>query len=115
MSNSQILAPNLLITIDKLEINRKEIASLWVEIPIVKSVFKARKISAIKFRDGYGIPIIEYFIVVIRGEKEIGNCPIMSKLVNYLLTKKITPREVFDICIGFRRALMSFLLKQEKY
>ena len=114
MSNLQILAPNLLTVIDKLEINRKKIASFWIEITTVKSVFKARKISAIKFRDGYGIPIIEYFIAVVRGEKEVGNCPIMSKLVNYLLAKEITPREVFDICMGLRRGLILFLFKQEK-
>lgn len=114
MSNPQISAPNLFSIIDELERDRKKIASLWIKIPRVKSVFRARKISDEKFRDGYGIPIIEYFISVVRKEKEIGNCPIMSKLVNYFLEKDITPKEVFDICMGLRRAVVLFLFKQDK-
>ena len=107
------LTPNLFLISKIIEDNRISIGTDWIKVKTVKSVFDARKISTKKFRDGYGIPIIEYFIAVVREEKAIGNCPIMSKLVNYLLSKGITPREVFDICIGFRGTLIIFLLKQE--
>lgn len=35
----------------------------------------------------------------------------MSKLVDFLLNKNITPKDVFDICIGLRRILVSSILK----
>jgi len=114
MSNNEKLTPNLLLISNIIEENSLAIGSEWIKVKTVKSVFNARKISTKKFRDGYGIPIIEYFIAVVREEKELGNCPIMSKLVNYLLSKNITPKEVFDICMGFRRTLIAFLLTQKQ-
>ena len=98
--------PNLERTVDALETSRHEIAAAWVSLPAVQAVFKARKISPEKFRDGYGVPIIEYFIAVVRREREAGDCPVMSRLVYFLLDKQITPQNVFDICMGFRRCLI---------
>ncbi|WP_373002844.1 diguanylate cyclase domain-containing protein [Sulfurimonas sp.] len=109
----QVLAPSLLSIIDSLEENRVKIGSEWIEIPAVKTVFTNYKIGGKKFRDGYGIPIIEYFIAVVRQEKEAGDCPIMSKLVNFLLEKNITPKDVFDICMGLRRTLVSFVFREK--
>jgi diguanylate cyclase (GGDEF)-like protein len=113
MSKPQVLAPHLLNIIDSLETNRVNIGSDWIEIATVKTVFKNYKIGGVKFRDRYGVPIIEYFIAVVREEKEAGNCPIMSKLVNFLLEKNITPKDVFDICMGLRRTLVSFLFREK--
>ena len=113
MPKPQVLAPHLLNIIDSLENNCVNIGSEWIEIPTVKTVFKNHKIGGIKFRDRYGIPVIEYFIAVVREQKEVGNCPIMSKLVNFLLEKNITPKDVFDICMGLRRTLVSFLFKEK--
>lgn len=106
------LAPNLLSVIDTIESNRENIASEWIQISTVKIIFKQYKISPKKFKDGFGIPIIEYFISVVREEKRVGNCPIMTKLVLFLLEKNITPKDVFDICMGLRRTLVAFLFKQ---
>lgn len=113
MQYEQELAPFLSTIVDSLEADRENIASDWVSLSNVKFVFKSHRISVIKFRDAYGIPIIEYFIAVIREEKEVGDCPIMSKLVHYLLDKNITPKDVFDICMGLRRTLISYMYKKD--
>ena len=98
--------PNLERMADALEAARFEIAAAWITLPNVQKVFKTRKIPDTKFRDGYGVPIIEYFIAVVRREREAGDCPVMSKLVYFLLERQITPQDVFDICMGFRRCLI---------
>jgi diguanylate cyclase (GGDEF)-like protein len=103
------LAPNLLAVVDQIEEDRTDIASEWVKVATVVAVFESRHISPKKFQEGYGVPIIEYFISVIRAENEAGDCPVMSQLVNFLLEKEITPKEVFDICMGFRRSLITYL------
>ncbi|MDO8453517.1 MAG: GGDEF domain-containing protein, partial [Sulfurimonas sp.] len=112
MQNIKILAPNLLNIVSNIEFGRDKIVSEWVEVPTVKVVFKSYKISAKKFKDSFGIPILEYFIAVVREEKRIGNCPAMTKLVLFLLEKNITPKDVFDICMGLRRKLISYLLRE---
>jgi diguanylate cyclase (GGDEF)-like protein len=105
--------PDLLSISEIIEYNCVNIVTHWTQVQTVKTVFEAKKISAKKFIDNYGIAILEYFIAVIRKEKELGNCPVMSKLINYMLSKGITPREVFDICMGLRKTLINFILKQD--
>ncbi|MBU1658219.1 diguanylate cyclase [bacterium] len=113
MPHNKTLAPKLFNIIDSIELGRKEIADRWVEIPSVSVVFKLHNISTKKFASGYGVPIIEYFIAVVREEKEVGDCPIMSKFVHFLLEKNITPKNVFDICMGFRRTLVSYMYDEK--
>ncbi len=107
----KMFAPQLLSVVSFLENNRYQIAQEWVLLNTVLSVFKAQNISAKKFQKSYAVPIIEYFISVVREDKEAGNCPIMSKLVAFLLQKEITPKNVFDVCMGLRRTLVSYLFK----
>ncbi len=111
MVDKQIVAPNLLQIIDSIEDGRFKIADGWIEVPSVVSILKNRKISLNKFKDNFGVQIIEYFIGVVREEKMAGNCPVMSKLVNYLLNKAINPKEVFNICMGFRKTLIAYIFK----
>ena len=113
MSEKNTIAPNLLSFVDILEDKRTLIATNWVKNKVVKSVFAKRKISSKKFALSYGVPIIEYFISVVKGAKVAGDCPIMSKFVRYMISKDITPKEVFDICIGFRRSLITFMLSKQ--
>ncbi|WP_373072241.1 diguanylate cyclase domain-containing protein [Sulfurimonas sp.] len=110
--DKQIVAPNLLRIIDSIEEGRFEIAAKWIEVPSVVSVLKNRKISTNKFKDNFGVQIIEYFIAVVREEQMAGDCPIMSKLVNYLLDKAINPKEVFNICMGFRKMLLTYIFEK---
>ena len=114
MLNDKPLAPNLFSVIKYLNDNRITVATDWLKVDSVKSIFKDRNISTKKFREIYAIPIIEYFIAVVRDEKALGDCPIMSKFVKYMITHEITPKEIFDICMGFRRALIAFLLRNVK-
>jgi hypothetical protein len=112
MQNNKKLAPNLLNIVSNIESGRDKIVSEWIEVPTVKVVFKSYKISAKKFKDGFGIPILEYFIAVVKEEKTPGDCPIMTRLVLFLLEKNITPKDVFDICMGLRRKLISYLYRE---
>ena len=113
MSEKNTIAPNLLSFVDVLEDKRTLIAGNWVKNKVVKSVFSKRKISSKKFALSYGVPIIEYFISVVKGAQVAGDCPIMSKFVKFMISKDITPKEVFDICIGFRRSLITFMLSKQ--
>ena len=45
---------------------------------------------------------------VIVGEVEIGNCPVMQKLLVYLKYREISADELFELCSHFRRAMVDF-------
>lgn len=113
MSQDKKLYPVLSLLLQDIKKYKVAIATSWVKKDTVKVVFEQRKISLKQFRDSYGVPIIEYFISVIDETKPLGDCPVMSKLVKYLLAKNISPKEVFDICMGFRFVLVGFLLQKK--
>jgi len=110
---SENLIPNLKKLSKDIESNNLDIATKWVKLSKVRAVFQEKAISTNKFKNSHALNIIQYFIDVVRGEQPIGNCPVMSKLIYYFLKKGITPREVFDICMGLREVLVSFLIKKE--
>ncbi|MCW8838564.1 MAG: GGDEF domain-containing protein, partial [Thiovulaceae bacterium] len=70
MSKDQILAPNLYKVIDSIESDRVKIADEWMRVEIVSDIFKKYKISIKKFKENFAIKILEYFISVVREEKE---------------------------------------------
>jgi len=52
--------------------------------------------------------VFDYFMDVINGEKELGDCPVMHELLTYLKDREITANELFRICSHFRRAMIDF-------
>ena len=96
-----------------IERNKEQIAQDWMQDGGVLKVFKRFDIPKTPFVTNFGMPIIDYFIGVISGKEKPGDCPIMTRLVKYLITKHIAPKEVFIICMGLRRELMGMLLGHE--
>ena len=113
MSKTVRKFPFLYSVVGAIEKHKVHIATVWVKRENINHIFNDRKISPKKFRDGYGVPILEYFISVIKEEKPLGDCPIMSKLVHYLLKKDITPQEVFNICMDLRSSLREYLFAKD--
>lgn len=106
------IAPFLLGAVQIIKTDASLISSKWVKIKSVEKAFETYSVPPSKFIHNFGIPIIEHFVAVIKEEREVGNCPIMTKLVQYLIEKDITPREVFDICMGLRRVLVHHILEK---
>ena len=115
MSGTEKLYPYLFCLVDEIEKHKVYIATAWVKKENITDIFNKRKISPKKFRDGYGVPILEYFIAVINEKKPLGDCPVMSKLVHYLLKKDITPQEVFNICMDLRSSLRTYLYIKDEF
>ncbi|MCW9027215.1 MAG: ATP-binding protein, partial [Thiovulaceae bacterium] len=60
------------------------------------------------FIDKYGSGVFDYFMGVISGETEIGNCPVMQGLLSYFKDREISADELFEICSHFRRSMVDF-------
>jgi len=105
---------NICKVVTIIESNSLSIVDNWVSVQSVKSTLENRNISILKFKNNYALAILKYFIEIIKGNKKQGECPVMTKLVNYLLVKNISPKEVFDICMGLRKSFMLFILDIEK-
>ena len=84
------------------------ILSQWVEYHAPKAILNLHKIDEEFFLQKYASGVFDYFIGVIEGSQDIGNCPIMQELLAYLKYREITADELFEICSHFRRSMIEF-------
>ena len=89
----------------------QSIVALWLYEPSVKEVFKSHKINIEKFSEKFAKAIILHNIDVIKGDKEIKDCPIMNTFVTYMLKKNISSKDIFIICSKLRAAIFEKLWK----
>ena len=103
-----ITSPELL-KIQQAFINSKHtILENWIAYDLPKEILRKHDIEPEYFIEKYGSGVFDYFMGVISGETEIGNCPVMQELLTYLKVREITADELFEICSHFRRAMLDF-------
>lgn len=90
--------------------NHKEhISATWMRAEIMADIFNHHKVSRKKFHEYFAQQIIVYFADVLIGKQKIGNCPIMTKFIDYMIERKISAKEIFLICMEFRRSMLAEL------
>ena len=88
--------------------SKNKILQQWISYDSPSNVLKLHEIDADFFIDKYASGVFDYFMGVIAGEVEIGNCPIMQELLTYLKIREISADELFEICSHFRRSMVNF-------
>ncbi len=100
--------PNLIEVAETFIEARETILTQWISYESPKYILKLHHIDEKLFLDKYASGVFDYFMGVISGEKEIGNCPIMQELLAYLKYREISADELFEICSHFRRSMIDF-------
>ncbi|MCX6052493.1 MAG: ATP-binding protein [Campylobacterales bacterium] len=80
----------------------------WIAYESPKKILLQHDIEPEIFITHYAGGVFDYFMGVIAGKVEIGNCPVMQSLLSYLKNKNISADELFEICSYFRRAMIDF-------
>ncbi|QOP46094.1 hybrid sensor histidine kinase/response regulator [Sulfurimonas paralvinellae] len=103
----------MLKTIPTLTKHRKEfiaaketILKQWVSYTSPKEILALHEIDEAYFIEKYASGVFDYFMGVISGDVEIGNCPVMQELLAYLKFREIGADELFEICTHFRRSMV---------
>ncbi|MBU1927493.1 GGDEF domain-containing protein [bacterium] len=92
--------------------NKKEhISASWMKNELMVEIFNHHKVSRKKFHEYFGQQIITYFADVLINKQKIGHCPVMNKFIDYMIERNISVKEIFLICMEFRRSMISELLK----
>ncbi|MDF1874449.1 GGDEF domain-containing protein [Sulfurimonas sp. SAG-AH-194-I05] len=99
--------------ITHLDDSRDYIVNTWTSVDEVVEILTRHEIDISLFRSTYAHPVLNYFIGVVQGQQAIGNCPVISKLLEYLQEKHISASELFIICINFRKAIIKNMFKKE--
>lgn len=88
--------------------SKNEIVTQWMSYDVVRNVLSGHGISVENFAAIYGGDVFDYFMDVISVKKEIGDCPVMAKLLQFLKDRDISSDELFTICSHFRKSMLDF-------
>ena len=87
---------------------KQDILMQWLSYDVPKEILILHEIDRDYFLNKYASGVFDYFMGVIAGKVEIGNCPVMKELLTYLKTREISAGELFEICSHFRRSMIDF-------
>ncbi len=93
-------------------IEKKDLISdKWVEKEDVRERLRIHSIDVEFFRSHYGIKVIEYFLNVIKGKAEIGNCPVIIVMLEFFKKKNLPLEDVFLICVNFKNTVTAYIFE----
>lgn len=92
-----------------LDTGKDEVMERWGEGEDIAFFFETY-MDKETFLEGYGGHIYDYFLGVVRGDKEIGECPFMNKLIDFLRDRQVNVSDVFLVCMHLRQAVIDFIL-----
>lgn len=94
-----------------LEMHSSTILSEWKNQPNVQNVLSSQKINPDFFINHFGARVLEYFIGVLRLEKEAGQCPVIIVMLKFFGKHGLRLDEIYQICAGKRNVVIHTLLQ----
>ena len=98
--------------VDFFEQNKQKIIQNWIIYPTLFDILKKFNISHEYYSNNVAAPVYEYFITIINGENEAGDCPVMRKVIDIFYTKGFKVEDVFLSCTAFKNTLNSKLYEK---
>lgn len=101
--------------LEDLENNKEKISHLWADKKVVYERLSNHTIDVEYFRKHYGIKVIEYFLNVIRGEAEVGNCPVIFKMLEFFENRNLPLEDIFMICVLFKNSVSAYIFNKYSF
>ncbi len=87
---------------------KDHILSEWLAFEAARKILDRYSIKADFFLSHFASGVFDYFMSVIEGQKEIGDCPVIGDLLEYLKDRDVSADELFILCSHFRKAMLDF-------
>ncbi|MEA3353005.1 MAG: sensor domain-containing diguanylate cyclase [Campylobacterota bacterium] len=101
-------------TVNFLITNKSTILNNWINYKDVVNVLNLHDVNSKIFKNNYASGIFDYFISILEGKSELGDCPVIDDYLKFLHNKEIMPHELFILCVHFQKSMITFFLKHEK-
>ena len=92
-----------------LESNKDNISRIWTGKEAVHERLERHLIDVEFFRKHYAVKVIDYFLGVIKGENELGNCPVIFIMLDFLKNKDLPLTDIFIVCVAFKNTVCSYV------
>ncbi|PHR54280.1 MAG: hypothetical protein COA44_13770 [Arcobacter sp.] len=106
MRDNELL--NIQNNVEVFELHKDEILHQWISYRDPKRILAFHDIDSVLFEQYFASGVFDYFMSVIKKEKELGDCPVMKELLNYLKDRDVSANELFIICSHFRKSMIDF-------
>jgi signal transduction histidine kinase/DNA-binding NarL/FixJ family response regulator len=87
--------------------NKAEILEEWISQKQCVNILHHHNIETLWFKDYYAKNVFDYFMGVVTGDTELGQCPVIQNFIEYLKNQEIRSDELFTLCTHFKRAAIN--------
>jgi PAS domain S-box-containing protein len=101
--------PHLHKGLEAIVVGEQQIIHNWVHDVEVEALLVSHNIDADTFARQYAKEVFKYFVGVIGGVTQMGDCPVMATFLDYLKDRDVTSDELYIICSHFRKAMLDYL------
>lgn len=98
---------------DILRSEKKNIIDEWISQKQCAAILGHHLIDPKWFKSKYASAVFDYFLGVVAGEVELGQCPVMKDFIDYLKDQEIRSDELFMLCTHFKRSVVNATYRQE--
>ena len=89
-------------------VNAKEsILNEWISQQQCSLILGKHSIDPEWFKAYYASAVFDYFMGVVAGDMELGQCPVMKEFIAYLKNQEIRADELFILCSYFKRSVLN--------
>lgn len=88
-----------------------EVILCWMEDEAARKTIE-KYIPIAMFISEYAMGIYNYYLNVIDAKVELGDCPTIKRFLDYCSQENVLPHELFLICGGFRKSIISIVSDQ---
>ncbi|MGD9970393.1 MAG: ATP-binding protein [Sulfuricurvum sp.] len=86
---------------------KESIVQEWVRQELCTTILIRHEIDTEYFASFYAEKVFDYFLGVISGVMQIGQCPVIAELIDYLKDKELRADELFILCTHFKRSVIN--------
>ncbi|HEX5670356.1 MAG TPA: ATP-binding protein, partial [Sulfuricurvum sp.] len=86
---------------------KEAILNEWISQKQCAFILERHTIDPIWFQSQYADKVFDYFMGVVAGEVELGQCPVMKEFIEYLKNQEIRSDELFILCSNFKRSVVN--------
>ncbi len=95
-------------TVIKLSKLKTDVLAQWMNDKDVSEILRGHDIAVEIFKDRYASGVFDFFIDVLEGQSEAGDCPVIGVFLEYLKDRDVCAQELFVICSQFRQSMIDY-------
>lgn len=103
----QEIFQSILAVKDQLIVRKEPILNEWVSEQSCSEILLRHEIDSPLFVREYASNVFDYFMGVVSGEVELGRCPVMAELIDYLKNRDLRADELFTLCTNFKKSVLN--------